>query len=248
MSVLYALVVVVAAAELPSDPAALATECYRQVEERANTVAHMKEGAATCEKAATAPGASKEDAGKSWVNVARARLRLGDATSGDAAIEQYELGRKAAQAALALNPKDDDALFWDMAHMACIGRTKGIVNSLFMLGDLKAGLERVLELNPNHHYARDTLAKVYHQVPGVMGGSDEKAEELLLEVLKRDPKFTSTMVTLGSFYIDEGRNDEARKWLTKVLEMKSSESSVPNDHWRFNVPDAKKELARIERK
>lgn len=245
MSLLAALLIV--AAELPADPAALAKECYRQVEERTNTVAHMTEGAATCEKAALAAGASK-DAGKSWVNVARARLRLGDATTGDAAIAQYELGRKAAQAALALDPNDDDALFWDMAHMACIGRTKGIVNSLFMLPDLKAGLERVLELNPNHHYARDTLAKVYHQVPGVMGGSDEKAEALLLEVLRRDPKFTSTMVTLAQFYIDEGRYDEARKWLTKVLEMESSESSVPNDHRRFNVPDAKRELARIEGK
>lgn len=247
MSLVAALVLgpSLAAADPALDPAELARECYRQVEERTNTVAHMREGAATCERAATAHGASKEDAGRSWVNLARARLRLGDATSGDAAIEQYELGRKAAKAALALDPDDDDALFWDMAHLACIGRTKGVMSSLFMLPELKAGLERVLALNPDHHYARDTLAKVYHQVPGVMGGSDEKAEALLLEVLRRDPKFTSTMVTLAQLYIDEGRYDEARAWLQKVLAMKSSESSVPNDHWRFNVPDAKRELARI---
>lgn len=238
----------VLAAQQAPDAAALAKECYRQIEERANTVAHMSEGILTCERAAKAPGATKKDAGASWVNVSRARLRLGDATQGDAAIKHYELGRAAAQAALKLNPDDDDALFWDSALLACVGREKGIVNSLFMLGDLKRGLERTLELNPNHHYARDTLAKVYHEVPGIMGGDDEKAEQLLLEVLRRDPKFTSTMVTLGSFYIDEGRHEEARKWLQKVLDMPSSESSRPNDHWRFNVPDAKRELKRIDDK
>ncbi len=226
----------------------LAKRCYQQVETRANTVANMREGVATCERAAKAKGASPKDAGASWVNVARARLRLGDASRGDAAIEQYELGREAARAALALNPKDDDALFWDMAHLACIGRSKGVVSSLFMLSELKAGLERVLELNPDHHYARDTLAKIYHKVPGALGGSDEKAEALLLEVLRREPKFTSTMVTLGQLYIDLGREAEARVWLQKVLDTKSSESARPNDHWRFNVPDAKRELARLEGK
>lgn len=246
LPILAASQLVVITAELPSDPAALAKECHRQVEERANSVAHMSEGAATCERAATMAGASKKDAGASWVNVARARLRLGDATKGDDAVKQYELGRKAAQAALALDANDDEALFWDTAHLACIGRTKGIVNSLFMLGDLKRGLERTLELNPNNHYARDTLAKVYHEVPGIMGGDDEKAEELLLEVLRRDPKFTSTMVTLGQFYIDQRRYAEARRWLQQVIDMPSSESSRPNDHWRFNVPDAKRELARIK--
>lgn len=222
--------------------------CYAEVEQTANSEKNMRKGAATCEQAAKMPGMDKKLVVESWLNVSRARLRIGDLLKGKAAVQEYELGRAAAKEALKLAPKNADAVFWDVANLASIGKAKGVMNSLFMVPEIKEGLNKALALDPNHHYARETLAKVYHELPGMVGGDDDKAEALLLEILKRDPKFTPAMVTLGRFYIDEKRYKEARKWLQKVVDMPSKASSIPQDHWRFNVPDAKKELARIQGK
>lgn len=232
----------------PSAATALAKECYQQVEQTANSKANMLKGAETCERAAKAPGATKKEAFDSWVNVARARLRTGDLLKGDDAVKHYELGRAAAAEAKKLEPESADAVFWDVANLASIGKAKGVMNSLFMVPEIKEGLNEALKRDPNHTYARETLAKVYHELPGMVGGDDDKAEELLLENLRRDPKFTPSMVVLAQLYIDQRRYPEARKWLQKVADMPSSDSSIPQDHWRFNAPDAKRLLKSIEGK
>ncbi len=234
----------------PAEPPglALAKQCYQEVELAANSEKNMRKGAATCERAASTPGIDKARAVESWLNASRARLRIGDLLKGDAAVKEYELGRAAAKRAQKLDAKSADAVFWDVANLASIGSAKGVMNSLFMVPEIKEGLAKALALDPNHHYARETLAKVYHELPGIVGGDDDKSEELLLEVLKRDPKFTPAMVTLGNLYIDQKRYPEARKWLQKVLDTPTKASSIPQDHWRFNVPDAKKALASIEGK
>lgn len=223
--------------------------CYAEVEGAASTEKNMRQGAETCERAAKMPGMEKRYVVESWLNVSRARLRVGDLLKGDAAVKEYELGRAAAQEARKLAPKNADAIFWDVAHLASIGKAKGVMKSLFMVPEIKEGLNAALAIDPNHHYARETLAKVYHELPGMVGGDDKLAESLLLEIVeKRDPNFTPAMVTLARLYIDQKRYADARRWLQKVIDMPTKQSSVPQDHWRFNLPDAKKELKRIEGK
>lgn len=222
--------------------------CFAEVEQAASNEKNMRQGAETCENAAKMPGMEQRYVVESWLNVSRARLRIGDLKKGEAAVKEYELGRAAAKEARKIAPKNADAVFWDVANLASIGKAKGVMRSLFMVPEIKEGLNAALSLDPNHHYARETLAKVYHELPGMVGGDDKKAEALLLDILKRDPKFTPAMVTLGRLYIDQKRYGEARQWLQKVVDTPTKESSIPQDHWRFNLPDAKKELKRIEGK
>ncbi|MFZ9886256.1 MAG: hypothetical protein ACO3JL_02035 [Myxococcota bacterium] len=230
------------------DGAALVQECYKKVELTASSIPNMRAGRQTCEAALQVPSLTERQRFEAWLNIARAHLRSGDLLAGDGAVAEYELGRKAAQQAMALDPRSADAIFWDVANLASIGQTRGVMKSLFMLPEIKASLHRALELNPGHSYARQTLAKVYHKVPRIAGGDDDLAEKLLLETLTRDPGWTPAMVVLAQLYVDQDRHEEARVWIEKVIAMPSSSSSIPHDHWRFDVPDAKKLQQRVEGK
>jgi tetratricopeptide (TPR) repeat protein len=231
-----------------SEAVGLLREGHSLIEVKANTRDNLTRGLAVYEQALADPSLSKRQRIEAYVDMSRACLRLGDLAKGATALSFYEQGREVAQRALALDDKHADAMFWDMANLASVGQSRGIMNSLFMVPDLKKGFGRVLELDANHSYARETLAKVYHEVPSLVGGDAKKAEALLKETLERDPRFTPSMVVLAKFYIDKKRYDEARPLLQKVIDMPSSGSSIPQDHWRFTVPEAKKLLASLEGK
>lgn len=217
---------------------------YRLVEVKANTKKNLRRAITLYTENLDKDGVSKPEKVKGLVDLSRAYLRLGDLMAKDSArIALYEKGRAAAQRATKLSPKHADAIFWDAANMALVGQTRGITNSLFMLGDLKTALNRVLKLDPSHNYARETLGRIHHAVPGMLGGSDAKAEKLFRECLRRDPNFTPCMVTLARFHIDNGDEDKARPLLKAVINAKKS--SVPNDYRKFNLPDAKADLKRL---
>jgi tetratricopeptide (TPR) repeat protein len=185
-----------------------------------------------------------KDRAAGYADEARAYLRLGDLETSDAAkLDAYGKGRAAAQKGQQLDPKNVDALFWDMANLATTGRTKGVMNSLFMLPELRKGLTKCLEMNPNFLLARQTLGEIDHAVPGLAGGSDERAEKGYLENLKRDPRYTPTMAQLAKLYKDKGDDDKAKEWANKCI---AGPSSVPNDWKKFNKKDCQQVLKDLE--
>lgn len=232
-----------AAAATPAvDPLA---EPRRIVEVEANTPANLKRAIALYEAAladATLPARTRSDG---WSDVSRAYMRLGDLESNSAAkLALYEKGQAAGKKGEDIDGKNPAAIFWGTANMACVGRTKGVMNSLFMIGDLKKNLNRTLALDANFHFARNTLGEIDHAVPGLAGGSDARAEAGYLEVLRRNPHFTASMVRLAQLKRDNGDDDEARQWAQKVLDEKSP--ALPNDWRKFDVVDARAVLKSLE--
>jgi hypothetical protein len=144
--------------------------------------------------------------------LSRAYLRLGDLQKGDATkIATYEKGKAAGDKAVEVaGGKHADGRFWATANLAVIGRTRGVMNSLFMLGDLRKGMNAAIALNPSLVLPRNTLAEIDHSVPGLAGGSDERAEQTLLAVLKSNPHMTSTMFLMARIKRDQGNDDEAK--------------------------------------
>lgn len=215
------------------------------VEVAPNTRENLKKAIAIYEEKLTDTSLPAKVRADGWADASRAWLRLGDLESSNAAkLDAYTKGRAAGAKGLAIDPNHAEALFWDTANLASIGRTKGVMNSLFMLPDLRKGLNRVLAIDPNHKLARNTLGEIDHAVPGLAGGSDERAEKAYLENLRRDPDFTTSMVLLAELYRDQGKEDEAKKWAQKVLT--TSRSSTPNDWRKFDKPDARKLLQELE--
>ena len=215
------------------------------IETAANTAANLKKAVDLYEVALKDESLDKQVRAEGWADVSRAYLRWGDLLKGDAEkIALYEKGIAAGKKGEALDPKSAGAVFWGTANMACVGRTRGVMNSLFMIGDLKKGMNRALAINPNYHWARNTLGEIDHSVPGIAGGSDDRAEKAYLEVLRRDPHFTPTMVLLAKLKRDRGDKDEAKTWAQKVV---SEKSPNPRNDWKkFDLKDAKAILQELQ--
>jgi tetratricopeptide (TPR) repeat protein len=220
-------------------------EPHRIIEAEANTPANLKRAIALYEAAladTTLPARVRSDG---WADVGRAYMRLGDLESASAAkLALYEQGQAAGKKGEDVDAKNPAAIFWGTANMACVGRTKGVMNSLFMIGDLKKNLNRALALDPNYHFARNTLGEIDHAVPGLAGGSDSRAEASYLEVLRRNPHLTASMVRLAQMKRDNGDDAEARQWAQKVLDEKSP--ALPHDWRKFDVVDARAVLKSLE--
>jgi Tfp pilus assembly protein PilF len=110
---------------------------------------------------------------------------------------------------------------------------------------LKKNLNRILAMNPNYHYATNTLGDIDHAVPGIAGGSDSRAEEAYLGVLKKDPHFTSSMLRMARLKRDNGDDEEARQWAQKVVD--EQKPTLPNDHRKFDLKEAKTILAELSK-
>ncbi len=220
-------------------------EPRKLVESEANTVANLKKAIELYETALADDADDKKVRAAGWADVSRAYLRWGDLLKGnDEKIATYEKGIAAGKKAEGFDPKSPAAVFWGTANMACVGRTRGVMNSLFMIGDLKKGMNRVLEIDPNYHLARNTLGEIDHAVPGIAGGSDDRAEKSYVEVLRRDPHFTTTMVLLARLKKDQGEEEEAKQWAQKVLDEKGAHPY--NDWVKFDKRDAKALLAELK--
>ena len=167
----------------PAPPADPFAEPKKLIETEANTAANLKKAIDLYEAALKDGSVDAKVAAAAYADIARAYLRWGDLEKGsDAKIALYEKGQAAGKKGEALDPKSAAPIFWGTANMACIGRTRGVMNSLFMIGDLKKGMNRALSIDPNYHWARNTLGEIEHAVPGIAGGSDSRAEENYLEV------------------------------------------------------------------
>jgi hypothetical protein len=213
-------------------------EPRRIVEVEPNTPANLKRAIALYEAALADASLAARVRSDGWADVSRAYMRLGDLeTNSSAKLSLYEQGQAAGQKAEDVDARNPAAIFWGTANMACVGRTKGVMNSLFMIGDLKKNLNRALALDANYHFARNTLGEIDHAVPGLAGGSDARAEADYLEVLRRNPHFTASMVRLAQMKRDNGDDAEARQWAQKVLDEKAP--ALPNDWRKFDVVDAR---------
>lgn len=56
--------------------------------------------------------------------------------------------------------------------------------ALGMIGDVKASFEKAIQLNPKHIEARWALIELYLQLPGIIGGSEVKANQYANELFK----------------------------------------------------------------
>lgn len=59
--------------------------------------------------------------------------------------------------------------------------------ALGMIGDIQSSFEKAIQLNPNHIEARWALIELYLQLPGIVGGSERKAQKYANELLRISP-------------------------------------------------------------
>lgn len=72
----------------------------------------------------------------------------------------------------------------------CLGMKAKEANkfaALGMIGDVKDNFEKAIALNPKHIEARWALIQLYLELPGIVGGSERKAQNYANELIKISP-------------------------------------------------------------
>lgn len=172
----------------------------------------------------------------------KAMLRRGDLEKDDAArLAWFEKGVAAADAGIARDPRCADCWFWRSANRGRWGQVRGVMQSLFLLDEVKGGFEKVLALDPDHQDARLSLGLVDQNVPGFAGGSVERAETAFRAVIKASPRFTRARLDLAVLCWDIDKRDEAKALARAVLAEKSP--LHPGEHRKFDRARARLLLA-----
>ncbi len=168
------------------------------------------------------------------------------ATTSEDKLAAYERGRELGKRAIELAPKSHDAHLWYAINTGRWGQAKGILRSLFLLPTVREEIDILFQLNPRSVRAHSLAGNVMLEVPGLVGGDKEKAEEHFKQGLAIDPKFTVLRVDLARVYIATGRYPEARRELQRVIDER--EPTIVADWTVKDLPRARQLLESVKDK
>ncbi|HEX7319976.1 MAG TPA: hypothetical protein VF399_06455 [bacterium] len=161
-------------------------------------------------------------------------------------INLYAKGQEYAKKAIKINDSSASAHFWYMVNLGRVGQTKGVLNSLGSVPEIKKEIDKVLKLDPKHTGALDARAMLYYELPGIMGGSVNKSINALNTAIALDSNYSVLFVDMGRCYIRKKDYEKARFFLQKAIEIK--QPTYPADWTLDDKPDAEKFLKEIENK
>jgi tetratricopeptide (TPR) repeat protein len=142
-----------------------------------------------------------------------------------------EAGVEAGTKASVLQPNAPDGHFWLAANMGALAESFGLTQGLKYRGRIKDELLKVQSLDEawQQGSADRALGWWYHRVPGLFGGSESKAEELLRKALTYNAKSTATLYFLAEVLTERGEKDEARRTYHAVLDAPLDPDWIPED-------------------
>jgi tetratricopeptide (TPR) repeat protein len=174
--------------------------------------------------------ANPRDFESAW-KLARARYWLGGHAPQAERKKALEDGIEAGRAAVRIEPNKPDGHFWIAANMGALAESFGLRQGLKYRGDIKNELLTVLKLDAafQHGSADRALGRWYFKVPGFFGGSRRKSEEHLRKSLTYDPNSAASLYFLAETILDDGRRDEARALLQKLIDGPVNPDWAPED-------------------
>ncbi len=151
---------------------------------------------------------------------AKVHYLLGDEakTKGEKLV-LYEKGKDLAEIAIKLDEQAVWAHFWYVVNLGRIGQTKGVLNSLASVPEIKKELDKILKIDPHHTGALDVKAMLYYELPGLLGGNLNKSFEALNQGIAIDSNYALLYVDMGKVLIKKKEYEQARWYLKKTLEL-----------------------------
>ncbi len=187
----------------------------------------------------------KESRVEVMLALARVDFTIGDvrAKTEEDKLAAYDRGRQVARRATELAPRNADAHFLYGANTARWGQTKGIFRSLFLVPTVRQTLDAIFELDPRHAPGHALAGNVSLELPAMLGGSIERAEEHFRKALAVEPRYTALHIGLAKVFIKRGQYAEARRELEAVLNERAPGSIA--DWTVKDVPRARRLLDEI---
>jgi tetratricopeptide (TPR) repeat protein len=142
-----------------------------------------------------------------------------------------EDGVEAGRKAIALQPNRPEGHFWIAANMGTLAESFGMRQGVKYRRPIRDELETVLKIDRSFMLgsADRALGRWYAEVPRLFGGNKKLAEQHLKESLKYNPDATISHYFLAELYLDDGRKDEARAELQKVIDAPLTKEWAPED-------------------
>jgi len=143
----------------------------------------------------------------------------------------YENGIAAGRKAIALKPDRPEGHFWVAANMGAMAESFGVRQGIKYRGPIRDELETVLKIDPGFQQgsADRALGRWYFKVPRLFGGSHKEAEAHLRKSLEYNPRSTASHYFLAELMLDDGRRDEARAEVQRVLDAPIDPEWAPED-------------------
>lgn len=149
-----------------------------------------------------------------------------------------------AKRAVGLEPEKPDGYYWLGVNYGVYGEARGVLKSLFLVGDIKEAMNKVIELDRSYEDGGPdrVLGRVFFKVPGFAGGSKKKSLEHLLKSKEFGPADPLTRCYLADTYLAHKEVDKAREELEYVL------STEPDPRWVSGVKECKEEAKKMLQK
>jgi hypothetical protein len=158
----------------------------------------------------------------------------------DARLAHFQRGQALAEQAVVLNEHHADAHFALFCNLGEQLRIDGeTITSMFGFRRMMNELDRTLELNPGHLDALSAKGTLLVRLPAMLGGDPEMGEQLLQQVIKREPKAVNARLALAKVRCERGRHREA-------VTLASDALTIARKHRRTEfIPEAKAVLRQV---
>jgi len=134
--------------------------------------------------------------------------------------EKEEYYAQAIANALAALEDDKNNYLANFAAGAAYGRLaqfKGIVSSLFMLGDFDKYIGKCLEINEKYYPALVAMGMRYRDVPWPLK-NNSKAEKYLLKAIETEPGYVNGYYELGVLYQQMKDTKKSKEYFQKTID------------------------------
>jgi tetratricopeptide (TPR) repeat protein len=119
-----------------------------------------------------------------------------------------------------IKPKEANYHYKYGGVLGMIAKESNKFKALGLIGEIKRSFEKAIELDPKHIDARWALLELYIQLPGIVGGSEKKANRYASELLKLSP--VDGYLSKGRIEEHFDRYKEAEIQYKKAIEVSGS--------------------------
>ena len=146
----------------------------------------------------------------------------------------FEDGIKDGKAAVNLEPEKPEGHFWYGANLGEQSNRNPMKAGLSAIDDIRREMNKVVELKPDYEMASAyvVLAQV-ELVTRILGGHQKKAAELLQKAIEIEKFNGDARIQYAEALIALKRDDEAKKQLEFVLQMKPNPAYLPEYEQQF---------------
>lgn len=123
-------------------------------------------------------------------------------------VVRLDEGVKIAEQCIASHPKNSEC-YEALGNVLGIKAQKGgMMSGISSLGKIRESFKKAIELDPKNYSAAQSLMTFYLEVPGLMGGSNSKAKEVIAEIQKVSPAAASLLQ--AKFDLKDDKFESAR--------------------------------------